>query len=199
MPWKILKVQYALNPKQLAQISIRRPVIFFSPSGKPLNQRLLQQWQGLHGFILICGRYQGVDQRFIDAYVDECLSLGDYVLSGGELAAMCFIDALVRQLPQVLGNQDSHQSDSFANVECQRLSSPDYTRPDVVEDGLGRTYEVPKMLTSGNHRQIHHWREWQSLEKTDFYRPELLSSNDIRQLQQYRRVFNTPHENSVRE
>ena len=145
------------------------PVLLFSPAGQPLNHAMVQRWSDSQGAILICGRYEGLDQRFIDAYVTEQISLGDFVLSGGEIAAMALLDAVARLQPGVLNAADSHQQDSFNPVLDGLLDCPHYTRP---ENWLGRP--VPEVLLSGHHVQIERWRREQRLALTLRLRPELI-------------------------
>jgi tRNA (guanine37-N1)-methyltransferase len=145
------------------------PVVLFSPVGKPLNHARVARWAGSQGAILICGRYEGIDQRFIDAYVTEQISLGDFVLSGGEIAAMALLDAVARLQPGVLNDVGSYQQDSFNQAIDGLLDCPHYTRP---ENWSGRA--VPGALLSGNHAQIERWRRDQRLLITARLRPELL-------------------------
>jgi len=157
----------------LAHIQSQRteaaPVLLFSPAGQPLNHAMVQRWSDSQGAILICGRYEGLDQRFIDAYVTEQISLGDFVLSGGEIAAMALLDAVARLQPGVLNAPDSHQQDSFNPVLDGLLDCPHYTRP---ENWAGRP--VPEVLLSGHHIQIEGWRREQRLALTLRLRPELI-------------------------
>ena len=145
------------------------PVLLFSPAGKPLNHAMVQRWSDSQGAILICGRYEGLDQRFIDGYVTEQISLGDFVLSGGEIAAMALLDAVARLQPGVLNAADSHQQDSFNPVLDGLLDCPHYTRP---EQWSGQA--VPEVLLSGHHVQIERWRREQRLALTLRLRPELI-------------------------
>ncbi len=140
-------------------------VIYLSPKGAPLTQKRVEALTQCDHLTLLCGHYEGFDQRILDLYVDEELSIGDYVLTGGELAAMVLIDATVRLLPGVLGKEASHQEDSFSNG---LLEYPHYTKPAVAE-GL----EVPSILLSGNHAEIDLWRYSESLKLTFERRPEL--------------------------
>lgn len=142
-------------------------VIFTSPQGKKLDHAGVMQLKNYSKMIMIAGRYEGVDQRFIDTYVDEEWSIGDYVLSGGELAAMVVVDAVIRQIPGVLGDAQSAEQDSFQNG---LLDCPHYTRPEVI-DGLA----VPPVLLKGDHESIRRWRLKQSLGKTWLSRPDLLT------------------------
>lgn len=145
------------------------PVLLFSPAGQPLNHAMVQRWSDSQGAILICGRYEGLDQRFIDACVTEQVSLGDFVLSGGEIAAMALLDAVARLQPGVLNAPDSHQQDSFNPALDGLLDCPHYTRP---EQWAGRP--VPQVLLSGHHVQIERWRRDQRLALTVRLRPELI-------------------------
>ncbi|WP_269498380.1 tRNA (guanosine(37)-N1)-methyltransferase TrmD [Castellaniella sp. S9] len=149
----------------------RVPVVLLSPAGRRHDQRLAQRWARSSGAILICGRYEGVDQRFIDRHVTEELSLGDYVLSGGELAAMVVMDSVLRLLPGVLHDAQSAEQDSFNPALGGLLDSPHYTRPEVW-DGV----PVPEVLLSGHHAQIAEWRRRQSLALTLARRPDLLEA-----------------------
>lgn len=145
-------------------------VVLFSPAGKPLNHAMVARWADSPGAVLICGRYEGLDQRFIDEHVTEQISLGDFVLSGGEIAAMALLDAVARLQPGVLNTADSHQQDSFNPTLDGLLDCPHYTRP---ENWAGRG--VPEVLLSGHHGQIEHWRREQRLALTARLRPELIA------------------------
>ena len=143
-------------------------VIYLSPQGRKLEQAGVKELSLNSKMILVCGRYEGIDERLIKSEIDEEWSIGDYVLTGGELPAMTLIDAVARFIPGVLGKQESAQEDSFADG---LLDCPHYTRPEVL-DGL----TVPPVLMSGNHAEIRKWRLKQSLERTWLRRPELLES-----------------------
>lgn len=143
-------------------------VIYLSPQGRKLDQAGVVELSGRAGLILLAGRYEGIDERLIESEVDEEWSIGDYVLSGGELAAMVMVDAVTRQLPGVLGHEDSAAEDSFVNG---LLDCPHYTRPEEFE---GR--RVPEVLMSGNHAAIRRWRLKQMLGRTLERRPDLLAS-----------------------
>lgn len=147
------------------------PVLLFSPIGEPLRHATVERWAGSRGAILICGRYEGVDQRFIDAHVDEQISLGDFVLSGGEIAALALLDAVARLQPGVLNDADSHQLDSFNPAVDGLLDCPHYTRP---EEWCGQ--RVPAALMSGHHAQIERWRRDRRLELTAQHRPDLVAA-----------------------
>ncbi len=153
-----------------AQRAAPAPVLLFSPLGHPLNHRLVERWASGAGAVLVCGRYEGIDQRFIDAHVDEQISLGDFVLSGGEIAAMALLDAVARLQPGVLGDADSHALDSFNPALDGLLDCPHYTRP---ETWAGQ--HVPEVLLSGHHGQIEQWRREQRLALTLRLRPELIA------------------------
>jgi tRNA (guanine37-N1)-methyltransferase len=145
------------------------PVVLFSPIGKALDHAQVQQWASSSGAILICGRYEGVDQRFIDQHVDVQISLGDFVLSGGEIAAIALLDAVARLQPGVLSDQESHHQDSFNPALDGLLDCPHYTRPEQWEGHL-----TPDVLLSGHHEHIERWRREQRLALTARHRPDLL-------------------------
>jgi tRNA (guanine37-N1)-methyltransferase len=145
------------------------PLVLFSPIGETLNHNAVSQWSASAGAVLLCGRYEGVDQRFIDHHVDLQISLGDFVLSGGEIAAMALLDAVARLQPGVLNDEGSHQLDSFNPALDGLLDSPHYTRPEVWQG-----HAVPSELISGHHAHIARWRREQSLRLTALQRPELL-------------------------
>ncbi|MEY2620545.1 MAG: tRNA ((37)-N1)-methyltransferase TrmD [Pseudomonadota bacterium] len=145
------------------------PLWLFSPIGTPLKQALVESHAQGAGAVWLCGRYEGVDQRFIDQYVDGQISLGDFVLSGGEIAALALLDAVTRLQPGVLNDPGSHQQDSFSPALGGLLDSPHYTRPEVWQ-GQG----VPDELLRGHHARIEAWRREQSLSLTRRWRPDLL-------------------------
>ncbi|MBT8090154.1 MAG: tRNA (guanosine(37)-N1)-methyltransferase TrmD [Gammaproteobacteria bacterium] len=147
------------------------PVVCLSPQGAVFDQAAAERFAALPGLILLAGRYEGIDERLIESQVDEEVSLGDFVLSGGEIAAMAVIDAVVRLLPGVLGDDESAKQDSFVNG---LLDCPHYTRPEVVE---GRS--VPDVLLSGDHANIARWRYKQALGRTHLRRPDLLEKLDL--------------------
>lgn len=147
------------------------PVVYLSPQGRVFDQGEAQRLAALPGMILLAGRYEGIDERLIEAHVDEELSLGDFVLSGGEVAAMAVVDAVVRLLPDVLGDDESAAQDSFMEG---LLDCPHYTRPELVE---GRP--VPEVLLSGDHAKIARWRMKQSLGRSYMRRPDLLDKLDL--------------------
>lgn len=145
-------------------------VIYVSPAGKRFDQSVARKWaQNKTPIVFLAGRYEGIDQRIIERDVDEQYSIGDYVLSGGELAVMVMIDALTRWLPGALGHEDSAAHDSFSEENQGLLDCPHYTRPAALEDEI-----VPAVLLEGNHQAIAAWRRKQSLGQTWLYRPELL-------------------------
>lgn len=139
---------------------------FLSPHGEPLNQSTVNKLAKETHIVLLCGRYEGIDQRFLDKYVDNEISIGDFVISGGELAAAIVIDAVARQIPEVLGDEDSAKTDSFMQ---NTLGPPQYTRSEVLKQT-----GVPEVLLSGNHANIAKWREQQALKITQLKRPDLL-------------------------
>lgn len=151
-------------------------VLYLSPQGKVLNQALVKQLAQEQGLILVCGRYEGIDERVIELGVDLECSIGDYVLSGGELGAMVIIDAITRLLPSALGHTESAEQDSFSDG---LLDCPHYTRPEIVQ-GL----TIPEVLKSGNHSAIARWRRKQSLGRTWQRRPDLLQSKTLSQADQ---------------
>lgn len=149
-----------------AKIGEQTKVIYLSPQGKPLTQTGVTELSTVESLILVCGRYEGIDERVIQTLIDEEWSVGDYVLSGGELPAMVMVDAITRLLPGVLGHAESAVEDSFVNG---LLDHPHYTRPEIL-NGM----QVPKVLLSGNHAEIRRWRLKQSLGRTWQRRPDLL-------------------------
>ncbi len=160
-----------LAKQNQAAIGIKPHVIHLSPRGVALNHQKVMQLSRMQGLILLASRYEGVDERLIGTLVDEEISIGDYVLSGGELPAMALIDAVVRQLPGVLGDADSAIEDSFVNG---LLDYPHYTRPEVYKE-----QKVPEVLLSGNHAKIREWRLKQSLLLTRAKRPDLLAARSL--------------------
>ncbi len=146
------------------------PLVLFSPIGQTLRHTAVQGWSDSAGAVLLCGRYEGVDQRFIDRHVTHQISLGDFVLSGGEVAAMALLDAVARLQPGVLNDEGSHQLDSFNPALDGLLDSPHYTRPELWQGEA-----VPEALLSGHHARIERWRREQSLALTARHRPELIA------------------------
>lgn len=156
------------HAKQLAKAAGLQnvPVVYLSPQGKQLSENLVVNMLDYDGMILLCGRYDGVDERLLSHYVDFECSIGDYVLSGGELAAMVLMDSVIRKLPNVLGDDNSAVQDSFV---AGLLDYPQYTKPDVFE-----SVPVPAVLKSGNHAGIAKWRFLQQYERTKVRRPDLI-------------------------
>jgi len=152
------------------------PVICLSPQGKVFDQDEAKRLAGLQGFVLLAGRYEGIDERLIENEVDEELSLGDFVLSGGEIAAMAVVDAVTRLLPGVLGDDESASQDSFMDG---LLDHPHYTRPEII-DGQ----RVPAVLLSGDHARIARWRYKQALGRSFLRRPELVKKMNLDREQQ---------------
>lgn len=142
-------------------------VIFLTPDGEVLNQKMANRFSLSEHLVFICGHYKGIDQRIRDLYVTREVSIGDYVLSGGEIAAAVLADAIIRLIPGVLGNEESALTDTFQD---DLLAPPLYTRPQVYKER-----EVPAVLLSGNHKEIENWRYEMALEKTKKLRPDLLN------------------------
>ena len=147
------------------------PVVHFSPAGRPLDQALVREFAAGLGAVLLCGRYEGVDQRVIDAHVTHEISLGDFVLSGGELPALALLDAVARLMPGVL-SEPSHQQDSFSEG---LLEGPQYSRPEQWQGPAGQM-PVPPVLLSGHHGLVARWRRERSLELTARRRPDLIAA-----------------------
>lgn len=149
------------------------PVVHFSPTGRRIDQALLREWARGPGAILLCGRYEGIDQRFLDRHVDLELSLGDFVLSGGELPALALLDGVARLQDGVLADARSHEQDSFENglLDCPHFSRPERWQPDE-----GEARDVPPVLLSGHHGEIERWRRERSLELTARRRPDLIAA-----------------------
>ena len=146
--------------------------IYMSPRGMPLTQALAQQLSQEEQLVILCGHYEGVDQRVLDKYIDMEISVGDYVLTGGETAAMVLIDCVSRLVPGVLGSAESAGDESFSNYGL--LEYPQYTRPRVFED-----MEVPEVLLNGDHKKISQWRREQALRATARMRPDLLAAASV--------------------
>lgn len=172
-PGMVMRVQPARDALRRARAAApagaRR--IFVSPQGRPLTQAALAEMATAPGLILLAGRYEGIDERILDECIDEEWSLGDYVLSGGEIAAMALIDGVVRLLPGALGHEQSAAADSFSDG---LLEGPQYTRPEEIE---GR--RVPAVLLSGDHRAVAEWRRKQALGRTWLRRPDLLEGRNL--------------------
>jgi tRNA (guanine37-N1)-methyltransferase len=148
------------------------PVVHFSPTGQRIDQALVTEFARGPGAVLLCGRYEGIDQRFIDRHVDVELSLGDFVLSGGELPALALLDGVARLQDGVLGDAQSHQQDSFSDG---LLDCPHFSRPEVLRTPVGES-AVPAVLLSGHHADIARWRRERSLELTARRRPDLIEA-----------------------
>ena len=153
--------------EKVKELEPQTKVIYLSPQGEPLNQQLVEKLAKFESLTLLCGRYEGVDERVIENDVDYEISIGDYVISGGELASMVLIDAVSRLLDNVLGNKDS-LNDSFTD---NLLDHPHYTRPESVDGD-----SVPEVLLSGNQAKIDAWRKEQAIKKTKLNRPDILSN-----------------------
>jgi tRNA (guanine37-N1)-methyltransferase len=161
----------ALDAVAASQGEVRGRVIFLSPQGRRLDHRKVIELSQERVLTLLCGRYEGIDERLLARRVDEELSLGDFVLSGGELAAMALIDAVVRQLPGALGDDESAMEESFAHG---LLDCPQFTRPEIYAGA-----RVPEVLLSGHHEQIRCWRLKQALGRTWLRRPDLLAAREL--------------------
>ncbi len=146
-------------------------VVLLTPQGETFNQKLVEEMSRYSRIVLVCGHYEGVDERVRDHLVDREISIGDFILTGGELSAMVIIDAVARLIPGVLGNSESASYDSFSTG---LLEYPHYTRP-----GSYRDWQVPEVLLSGNHREIESWRRKESLKRTYLRRPELLGRIEL--------------------
>ncbi len=172
-PGMVMKVEPVRDAIRAARADSPIParVVFLSPQGKRLTQDAMNRFAACERLILLAGRYEGIDQRLLDAEVDEEWSVGDYVLSGGELAALIVIDAVTRLLPNVLGHSESARQESHMHG---LLDFPHYTRPAAIE---GMT--VPEVLLSGDHRAIQRWRRKQALGKTWLRRPDLLNDTTL--------------------
>jgi tRNA (guanine37-N1)-methyltransferase len=166
-------LEKAINAAKATQAAekIDHWVVHLSPAGKPLTHQKVMELSKKQGLVLLASRYEGVDQRLIDAEVDEEISIGDYVLSGGELPAMALMDAIIRQLPGALGDSDSAIEDSFVDG---LLDCPHYTRPEEYNGS-----RVPEVLMSGNHAKIKQWRLKMSLQRTRDQRPDLLAARPL--------------------
>jgi tRNA (guanine37-N1)-methyltransferase len=153
------------------QVPSGSPVVFLSPQGKAFDQATAQRYAGLPGLVLVAGRYEGFDERLIESAADEEVSVGDFVMSGGEIAALAIMDATLRLRPGVLGDEHSVEEESFATG---LLDYPHYTRPEVAH---GRP--VPRVLMEGNHEAIRRWRRKQALGRTSLRRPDLLGNTEL--------------------
>lgn len=171
-PGMVMMIEPLQAALQTARAALpKAKVIYLSPQGKTLNQDAVKDFATRSELILLCGRYEGIDERLLDLEVDEEWSIGDYVLSGGELPAMVLIDTVVRFLPDALGHEQSAEQDSFSD---SLLDCPHYARPDLY-----RNMAVPSVLLSGNHAEIRRWRLKQSLRRTQQRRPDLLVTRQL--------------------
>lgn len=191
LPGPLEKAIKAAKSHQLATVGSAGRVIYLSPQGRRLDHQRVLDLVAEPALVLLCGRYEGVDQRLIERCVDEEISLGDFVLSGGELPAMVLLDAMIRQLPGALNDEDSAVEDSFVDG---LLDCPHYTRPVMYED-----MAVPDVLLSGNHAEIRRWRLRQALGRTAERRPDLLegrvlSKEESRQLEVFQQAGTKPAE-----
>ena len=169
--WRCLQ---AIRAERAEPDEARAPVVLFSPIGRRLDHAMATHWSASDGAVLVCGRYEGIDQRFIDACVDRQISLGDFVLSGGEIPAMALLDSVARLMPGVLGDEGSHQQDSFNPMLDGLLDSPHHTRPELWQ-GPNGPVAVPEVLQGGHHERIARYRREQSLALTARLRPDLLT------------------------
>lgn len=179
-PGMLMKVEPLKAAIEAAKATVEGPVIYLSPQGRTLRQADLERLASLPGMILVAGRYEGIDERLVDALIDEEISIGDYVLSGGELPAMVVMDGITRLLPDAVGDAESVQLESFStrgnsdrdvDGRAGLLDYPQYTRPETVD---GR--RVPDVLLSGDHGKIDRWRRKQALGRTYERRPDLLQA-----------------------
>ncbi|MGI9237456.1 MAG: tRNA (guanosine(37)-N1)-methyltransferase TrmD [Woeseiaceae bacterium] len=177
-PGMVMKFEPLASALRASRASVPEgsPVVYLSPQGSVFDQAVARRYATLPGLVLLAGRYEGIDERLIESEVDEELSLGDFVISGGEIAAMAVIDAVARLLPGALGDEESALQDSF---EGGLLDFPHYTRPEVVE---GRS--VPDVLLSGDHAKIARWRQKQALGRSHLRRSDLLERLDLDDEQQ---------------
>jgi tRNA (guanine37-N1)-methyltransferase len=173
-PGMVLRPEPVVECVEAVQAQAEPPghVVYLTPQGRKLNQATAEELAGRGRLLLLCGRYEGIDQRAIDILSPDEISVGDFILNGGEVAAMVVIDAVVRLVPGVLGDEESNRQDSFSG-DPPLLEFPQYTRP---REYRGR--EVPEVLTTGNHPEIAHWREQQKLERTRDRRADLLRKSD---------------------
>ena len=169
--WQCLQ---AIRADREEAADAQAPVVLFSPIGQRLDHAGATQWSASAGAVLVCGRYEGIDQRFIDTCVNRQISLGDFVLSGGEIAALALLDSVARLMPGVLSDEGSHQQDSFNPALDGLLDSPHHTRPEVWQGPRG-PMAVPEVLLGGHHERIARYRREQSLALTERLRPDLLA------------------------
>jgi tRNA (guanine37-N1)-methyltransferase len=170
-PGMVLRPEPVVESVEAVRSQTSEPgrLIYLTPQGRKLNQTIVEELSGHERLVLLCGRYEGIDQRAIDILQPDELSIGDFILGGGEVAAMVVIDAVVRMVPGVLGDEESNRQDSFSG-DPPLLEFPQYTRPREF-----REMEVPDVLLTGNHGEIARWREEQKQERTRTRRADLLS------------------------
>ena len=173
-PDVVEKALFSISKKQI----LNSAKIYLTPSGTLLNQKKLGYLSKLEEIIILCGRFEGVDQRAIDILGFEEISIGDYVLTGGEIAAQVLLEGCIRLIPGVLGHPESLLEESFSN---NLLEYPQYTRPQVWEDSQGNKHDVPEVLTSGHHGNIKKWRQDKSVDKTKKIRPDLIIKKEQEQ------------------
>jgi tRNA (guanine37-N1)-methyltransferase len=173
-PDVVEKALFSISKKQ----SLNSAKIYLTPSGTLLNQKKLGYLSKLEEIIILCGRFEGVDQRAIDILGFEEISIGNYVLAGGEIAAQVLLEGCIRLIPGVLGHPESLLEESFSN---NLLEYPQYTRPQVWEDSQGNKHDVPEVLTSGHHGNIKKWRQDKSVDKTKKIRPDLIIKKEQEQ------------------
>ncbi|MFH1016749.1 MAG: tRNA (guanosine(37)-N1)-methyltransferase TrmD [Pseudomonadota bacterium] len=181
-PGMVLKVEPLVKAVESVEAMPGRKILCTTPQGRPLTQAWAEELSRLPQLVIIAGRYEGVDERFVEGWVDETFSIGDYVLSGGELPAMVLVETVGRLIPGVVGDAESVASDSFTSG---RLKFPQYTRPAVFRDR-----EVPGVLRSGNHAQIEKWRMEKSVERTRAKRPDLLEESKMTRSSSHERTRN---------
>ncbi len=167
----------ALEDKASSRGKKTERLLYMSPRGKVLNQAMVKELSAYQTITILCGRYEGVDERVLQAHGFEEVSIGDYVLSGGEVAALTLMDACIRLLPGVMGNTDTPEAESFGDQTGGLLEYPHYTRPAEWVDANGVAWPVPEVLTNGNHGEIAKWRAKQSLEITQVRRPDLVKKD----------------------
>ncbi len=165
-PGMVLSPQPIFDAVSKIKKNKKAHVVFFTPSGETLTQKLAKNLSGHQHLILICGHYEGIDERVREKLANQCICIGDYVLTGGEIPAMVLVDCVTRLIPGVLGKQESLDRESF---EENLLEYPQYTRPSNF-----RGMKVPNVLLSGNHKAIEKWRQQEALKKTKKFRPDLL-------------------------
>jgi tRNA (guanine37-N1)-methyltransferase len=173
-PDVVEKALFSISKKQI----LNSAKIYLTPSGTLLNQKKLGYLSKLEEIIILCGRFEGVDQRAIDILGFEEISIGNYVLAGGEIAAQVLLEGCIRLIPGVLGHPESLLEESFSN---NLLEYPQYTRPQVWEDSQGNKHDVPEVLTSGHHGNIKKWRQDKSVDKTKKIRPDLIIKKEQEQ------------------